>query len=216
MNSREQGEDAPEAAPLELAQELERIGSEKARLRQLASQLGLKGPAPEQSARPQGPAPALGAPEARDELTSPRDITDGPASARTRRAARRPSVPIQPAHSGGVAARPAAARPLSEALHGFVPAALYEEMKRERDELFFRLTKLEMERSQVERVRRSLDSMQAEVRGLEEEVRRRRGGVEHAAEPLRLSYRRWLTLRRRRPVRFSDYLACRRAERDGG
>ena len=143
---------------------------------------------------------------------------------------RRPSLPLAPSPEApppqtparGGASRPAASAShppstrILEALTGFVPAALYEEMKRERDELFFRLTKLEMERSEVERVRRSLDAMEKEVRRLEGEIQRRRSG--HAgdarAEPLRLSYRRWLELRQRRPVHFSDYLACRRGDRE--
>jgi len=142
-----------------------------------------------------------------------------PASQTPARGAGSPAsqAPARGAASGATAS---ASRPPStqilEALTGFVPAALYEEMKRERDELFFRLTKLEMERSEVERVRRSLDVMEKEVRRLEGEIQRRRSvhAGDLRAEPLRLSYRRWLELRQRRPVRFSDYLACRRGDRE--
>jgi predicted RNase H-like nuclease (RuvC/YqgF family) len=101
-------------------------------------------------------------------------------------------------------------------LSGFVPTALYDEMKRERDELFFRLARLESERSQVQQVRRALDIMEAEIRRLEAEIRRRQAAVAPAAglEELRRAYRRWLDLRRRRALRFGDFLAVRRTDPD--
>lgn len=209
------GSEAAEAPSSELAQELERIDGEKVRLRLLAQRLGLSPAAtpPVPRAHPE-PQPSTGALDRRSQ--------PAPEERPERRHVRRPSLP--PSSEPDVSAppraleAPALERPrapaLLEALTGFVPAALYDEMKRERDELFFRLAKLEMERSHVESVRRSLDAVEAEVRRLEEEVRRRRAADGGGVEPLRLAYRRWLRLRQRRALRFGDYLACRRCERE--
>jgi len=209
------GETPAQASPFDLAHEFARIDGEKERLRLLADQLGL-GPAAQRPPRREHPVHAAEAAPERPEVPA----TPPPA---LNRAVRRASLPLSSRLLEGGPARPLprpSAPPihppsstLIEKLTGFVPGALYDEMKRERDELFFRLTKLEMERAQFERVRRSLEVVEAEVRRLEEEVRKRRSADPHSAEPLRLSYRRWLFLRRRRAVRFTDFLACRRASR---
>ncbi|MEE9218831.1 MAG: hypothetical protein V3U98_07155 [Acidobacteriota bacterium] len=227
-------------ASMDLSQEFERIDEEKARLRLLADHLGLRErgfrseapvlPPPETTRQP---AP----PSAREDRSCPDDAKSAPAGsgphtsslsvpqARSLRRgegrhARRPALPLPDGVAG--AEWPAVTSPsrqlnqsLLERLDGFVPAALFEEMKRERDELFFRLAKLEMERSNLEQLRQSLASMETEVSRLEIELRRRRAPAEQdRAEPLRLCYRRWLRLRRRQEIHFTDYLACRRAERE--
>ena len=212
------------AAPPNLADELVRIDKEKARLRRLADQLGLLEPqAREALPEPCGPASAAGA-ASHGRRPFPLDAPPLDAPPIERPARRRPSLPAYtpdaPAadlprpHMGEDSSPPPSAG-LLEALAGFVPSALYDEVRRERDELFFRVTRLEVERSQVESVRRSLDAMEAEVRRLDGELRRRRAAEAAVSdEPLRLSYRRWLDLRRRRAVHFSDYLACRRLVRE--
>ena len=94
-----------------------------------------------------------------------------------------------------------------------MPAALFDEMKRERDELFFRLTKVEVERPQIEKLRQALTDMELEVKRLETEIQRRqRPPTTGQSESVRLCYRRWLMLRWRRELMFSDYLACCRTD----
>ncbi len=209
------------AAPPNLADELVRIDKEKARLRRLADQLGLLEPQAREALpepEPSGPASAAGAASgARRSLPLDAPPIERPARRRPSLPAYTPEAPaadLPRPHMGEDGSPPPSAG-LLEALAGFVPSALYDEVRRERDELFFRVTRLEVERSQVESVRRSLDAMEAEVRRLEGELRRRRAAEAAVSdEPLRLSYRRWLDLRRRRAVHFSDYLACRRQVRE--
>jgi hypothetical protein len=220
----------PAAAGSDLSQEFERIDVEKERLRRLAEHLGFEAGPPADARAAEPAAPPLDPPAAgpsRAPAVEPR----GPALRP------RASLPLaesgapapRPPHAAGATPRrsapprerrdsPAGGRsaPLLEALSGFVPAALYDEMKQERDELFFRLARLESERSQVQQVRRALDIMEAEIRRLEAEIRRRQAACSpHAGlEELRRAYRRWLDLRRRRPLRFGDFLAVRRAEEE--
>jgi hypothetical protein len=227
----------------DLSVEFERIDEEKERLRRLADQLGLKRPAPEEPEDTSQPAESGPLPSPAPEAKPPEETTPSQPAALGRESdppslstsdekaekhrkvhVRRPSLPQSASHaspeaarrrhsSGGDAGRLSA--PMLESLSGFVPTAIFEEMKRERDELFFRLTQLEVERSQIDQLRSALSTMEGEVQRLESEIKRRRRSptAEHA-ETLRLCYRRWLALRRRRPLMFSDYLACRRSERE--
>jgi hypothetical protein len=201
----------PAAAGSDLTQEFERIDVEKERLRRLAAHLGFdeseSAPAPaSEPAAPVRPIPAAAPPPSHH----PRPSL--PLGAASELSPRRPQAGPGAARASHSAARGAA--PILEALNGFVPAALYGEMKQERDELFFRLARLESERSQVQQVRRALDIMEAEIRRLEAEIRRRRAASAPSAgmEELRRAYRRWLDLRRRRSLRFSDFLAVRRTD----
>jgi hypothetical protein len=223
----------PAAAGADLSQEFERIDVEKERLRRLAAHLGFEAAPPDEP--PAEPVRAEAAAPPPDPLGAA-PPPQRPVEERGPAPRPRPSIPLgdsavqppgAPHAAGGAARRPpsrerrelgagARSAPLLEALSGFVPAALYDEMKRERDELFFRLARLESERSQVQQVRRALDIMEAEIRRLEAEIRRRQTAVAPAAglEELRRAYRRWLDLRRRRPLRFGDFLAVRQTEAD--
>ncbi len=206
------------ASSTDLSHEFVRIDEEKERLRRLADQLGLKqttGSGPETPPQPRAMEPQR----------SPDEESGARRAGRSRKVhSRRPSlslsrIPAQPASPRRPAIGTADGwrRPdaLLESLSGFVPVALFDEMKRERDELFFRLTKVEVERPQIEKLRGALTDMELEVKRLETEIqRRRRSPATGPSESLRLCYRRWLMLRRCRELMFSDYMACRRTDRD--
>jgi len=208
---------AVEARSTDLSHEFVRIDEEKERLRRLADQLGLKQSAGSDPETPPQPRPM-------EPYRSPSEESGVPGAVSSRKVhSRRPSLPL----SGTPAQHPSPRRlatetadgsrrpdPLLESLSGFVPAALFDEMKRERDELFFRLTKVEVERPQIDKLRRALTGMELEVKRLEMEIqRRRRSPAAGQSEPMRLCYRRWLILRRCRELMFSDYLACRRTDK---